>query len=627
MSSRGFLIVALCGAVSLHCGDPANRTGEPSGDGGGGGGGGGGDGGGGQGDDASPGPPAEGVAAAWAVTDGEKVERDDLSHPGKSGNAVWEDGVARLLAARNEIVSFQVVVEAGEAGIAGLDVRLPRLDHERGDAAIVHAPPAEDPTDYVGRPIQIFTENYMRVDQPSDAGWIYDPDGPEAPADATGWKPVQLVPESAMPGRGGLPVDVAARQNQAFWFDVYIPRGHPAGVYRGAVELRAGGGVTRVPVELEVLGFELPDRPTLTAMVYFEPGQVVRYQGRDLSDRYHRFAHRQRIELVDAYGPGAPAAARDRMDGSAYTAARGYQGPGEGTGDRVMPASFYGPGSAYDSRESAWQTSDAWMAELAEHAPGAITFLYMPDEPGPSEYDRIENIAENIKSNPGPGRALPIFVTRSYTGALDGSVDVWCSSAAGFRPDRAALERAKGNDYWFYNGTRPQTGALTIDAPATDARVNAWAAFKHGVDVYFYWHADHWRHNSQKQGERDQDVWADPVTFDNRGQPGKPVQHQGFINGDGVLIYPGEEVLHPEQDRGVAGPVSTVQLANLRRGVQDHAYLTMARQLGLAAEIEAALSTVVPGVFTGGPAVGFAERGDAFEEARRALARAIDAAR
>ena len=171
---------------------------------------------------------------------------------------------------------------------------------------------------------------------------------------------------------------------------------------------------------------------------------------------------------------------------------------------------------------------------------------------------------------------------------------------------------------------RPATGALTIDAPATDARVQAWAAFKHGAEGYFYWHADHWRHNSQKQGERNQDVWANTITFDNRGQPGKPIADQGFIHGDGVLMYPGEEVLHPEQDRGIAGPVASIQLANLRRGLQDHLYLTLARQRGLDDAVTKALSSVVPAVFSdAGSTVEFAQTGDVYEQARYQLARAL----
>ena len=186
----------------------------------------------------------------------------------------------------------------------------------------------------------------------------------------------------------------------------------------------------------------------------------------------------------------------------------------------------------------------------------------------------------------------------------------------------------KGNSICFYNGGRPQGPAIVIDAPATEARVIPWAAFKHGIDLYFYWHGDHWRHNSQKQGERRQDVWGNPITFDNRGQPNKPIDDQGYINGDGVLLYPGEEKLHPDEDRGIAGPIGTIQLANLRRGLQDHQYLTLARKRGLEAEVRLALVTIVPRVFSdAGETVGFPETGEPFERVRRVLGVAIEAAR
>jgi hypothetical protein len=218
------------------------------------------------------------------------------------------------------------------------------------------------------------------------------------------------------------------------------------------------------------------------------------------------------------------------------------------------------------------------------------------------------------------------MVTHGYVKELDGAIDIWNASGLWFDTQKAEAERANGRQYWTYNGGRPAIGALLIDTPATDARVIPWACFKHGVEVYFQWHGVHWRHNSQKQGERNQNVWANPVTFDNRGQPNKPLNDQNFANGDGVLLYPGEERLHPEENRGVAGPISTVQLANLRRGLQDHLYLTMARKLGLNAEVEAALRTIVPRVFSDArDQVGFAETGDAFEAARYQLARAIAA--
>jgi hypothetical protein len=294
-------------------------------------------------------------------------------------------------------------------------------------------------------------------------------------------------------------------------------------------------------------------------------------------------------------------------------------------GNRIVPRSFYGTPAEWDDRPTAWRLADAWMGFLATAVPQARTFLYMPDEPAPAQFPRIRALAASVHSDPGPGKGLPIFVTKHWVPELDESIDIWCAGPQRFDVERAAKERARGRAYWTYNGGRPNGPAIVIDAPATEARMIAWAAFKHDVVTYFYWHGVHWRHNGQKQGERNQDVWANPITFDNRGQPHKT--DHGTINGDGVLMYPGEERLHAEQDRGIAGPVSTVQLANLRRGLQDHQYLTLARKLGLAGPVDEALRAVVPRVFSeAGQTVGFAETGDAYEAARLALGRAIAAA-
>jgi hypothetical protein len=77
----------------------------------------------------------------------------------------------------------------------------------------------------------------------------------------------------------------------------------------------------------------------------------------------------------------------------------------------------------------------------------------------------------------------------------------------------------------------------------------------------------------------------------------------------------------------VAGPISTIQLANFRRGLQDHQYLTIARRLGLEAVVKEALDAIVPRVFSdAGERVSYPESGDPYEMARRKLATAIEAA-
>jgi hypothetical protein len=566
-----------------------------------------------------------GVTRVWAVSDGEKIEQDDVSSALRAGNSAWDGKTVHAFGARNEVIAFQVMVQSDARGIQSLTAALPELRQRGGKGRIAYAAPDADPSQTVGRPIEIFAVHYLNVTETTHASWVWKPGSPAAPRDTTGWKPVQLVPENARASRGGLPLRVDPERNQSIWIEVYTARDLPAGTYDGTVVVTADGRVTRVPMELQVFDFTLPDTNSLDAMVYYEPSEPELYHGRNLDPAYHRFAHRNRIELVHAYDEAAVRASQGRFDGSDFARSAGYEGPGEGVGNRIVPRSFYGPGKGWDDRASAWSLADSWMTFLATAAPKAKTFLYMPDEPRRSEFERIRTLAANVHSNPGPGKALPVFVTKHWVPELDDSIDIWCAGPQYVDIERAKQERAKGRSYWTYNGGRPNGPAIVIDAPATEARAMAWAAFKHDIDVYFYWHGVHWRHNGQKQGERNQNVWVNPITFDNRGQPNKT--DHGYINGDGVLLYPGEEKVHPAEDRGLSGPVASVQLANLRRGLQDHLYLTMARQLGQTAAVDAALSAVVPRVFSdAGETVGFAEKGDEYEAARLALARAIVAA-
>ena len=560
--------------------------------------------------------------SVWAVHDGVKVKRDDLAHPERQQNSVWDGRTIRLLAARNEVVAFQVVVEAGASPIDDLRASLPSLERD-GGGAITYRPPAADPTDYRDRPIQVFSEHYMHVERATRATWVFKPDSPTAPKDALGWIPVQLVPENATAGRGGFPLKVEAKRTQAFWFDIYVPRAAAAGSYRGLVTIAARSDRRTVPIELQVLDVQLPDENTLPAMVYYQGSQPELYQGRNLDPAYHRFAKRNRIEFVHAYNPATAREALDRLTGRDFTRERGYEGPGEGTPNRIVPRTFYGPGADFAAPEGVWKAADEWMEFLERQLPQALTFLYMPDEPRPPRFPEIVALGQRLKSNPGKGRHLRTFVTRGYVAELAPAIDIWCAGPLHYDIEHARREQDAGKSYWFYNGGRPAGGAIVIDSPATDARMIGWAGFKHGANGYFYWHGVHWRHNNQKKiGDRDQDVWANSVTFDNRAEA---KADNGFINGDGVLVYPGQEKLHPEQDRGIAGPISTIQMANLRRGLQDHVLLTLARRNGLEPEIAAALQRLVPRVFSDAvdTELGFSERGNDYEDARQRLLRAI----
>ena len=81
---------------------------------------------------------------------------------------------------------------------------------------------------------------------------------------------------------------------QALWIEIYTGRGRKSGIYEGSLRLQADGAAVDVPVELEILDFTLPDENSLNAMVYYEPDQPERYQGRNLDAEFHgtRFPYR-----------------------------------------------------------------------------------------------------------------------------------------------------------------------------------------------------------------------------------------------------------------------------------------------------------------------------------------------
>jgi hypothetical protein len=274
------------------------------------------------------------------------------------------------------------------------------------------------------------------------------------------------------------------------------------------------------------------------------------------------------------------------LTGAAFKPERGYVGPGEGIGYTIAPASFYGIGQNWQGDE-AWATADAFMTWLTKVKPDAISFLYIVDEPPKERFPWIKEVGDKIHADPGPGKKLPMYVTTTPKPELEGAIDVWCTPTDHCQLAQVAAEKAKGRKWWVYNGQRPYAGCPLNDCPAIDCRVTPWACWKYGIELWFYWHADHWEHNSQTN-RGNQNIWADPVTFAFKGQ----------FNGDGVLIYPGQDMVFADQDRGVAGPVASIRLKNIRRGMQDYEYLWLASQSGLGAEARAAADACVPTAFS-----------------------------
>jgi len=216
-----------------------------------------------------------GLTHVWAVDDGEKVKRDDLEHRSRSGseNAVWDGETIRLFGARNEIVAFQLILEAAGSGASQLDVRFDTLAGP--SYVIANQSSTGDPFEYPGRHIELFLEHYVNVTKRSaGSASAWSEARPLPDQEHLGWIPDALIPIEAPPGTanhtGGAPFDIGPQRNQGVWVDITIPRDAPPGSYTGTIEITQAGVVShRLPVQLQVYRLTLPDSTHFHNMFHF----------------------------------------------------------------------------------------------------------------------------------------------------------------------------------------------------------------------------------------------------------------------------------------------------------------------------------------------------------------------
>jgi hypothetical protein len=176
----------------------------------------------------------------------------------------------------------------------------------------------------------------------------------------------RFYPEIAVPLELAAPFTIRATQNQSVWCDLYIPAAAPAGLYTGIVRvLKNDIAATNLPVELRVRKFTLPDRPSAKTMVFLGYRDINKRYLNDpwpadgtsnsalsrlIRDRHFVLAHRHKVSLIDA-NEGAEEWSRDatrddwrpRLDGSLFSTAQGYAGPGENVGNLLIAMVYVRP--------------------------------------------------------------------------------------------------------------------------------------------------------------------------------------------------------------------------------------------------------------------------------------------
>ncbi len=508
--------------------------------------------------------------AVWWASSGWKVSRTRAA-PRRRGTSI------AISAAGNETEAAQLVLRPGYP-LRGLRLRPTDLTGPEG---------AGIPADR----IEVLRVGYVPVRRPTDL------------AGEAAWWPDPLLPiDSAL--------DLPARRNQPFWVRVSVPPSTPAGTYEGALVLTAADYETRVPLRVEVFGFDLPRRMTCETAFGFHPGHIWRYHGVDdeadrrlLLDLYLESFSRHHISPYDPAPLDPPVTTwpdlagravaegeviEPEIDFTAWDAAmtRAIEEHGFNTFRLRLPG--MGGGSYHRRREPALRGFAAdtpqyqalfrgWAGALERHLRGKgwldEAFVYWFDEPQPKDYafvmDGFRRLAE---AAPGLRRML----TEQVEPALAGGPDLWCPLASRFDPAASAPRREAGDRFWWYLCTVPKAPypGLFIDRAGTDPRVWLWQTWQAGVDGILVWATNYWT-SAAAYPEGLQDPYEDPMSWVSL-HSGSVGSRRPWGNGDGRFLYPPPGA--PGGAPVLAGPVESVRWEMLRDGIEDYEYLAMLRR-------------------------------------------------
>jgi len=582
------------------------------------------------------------IAQVWANEGGDKVTRDELRATNDLNavlNSVWDGTTISLFGACNEVVAFNLVLEAPTADATNVNVTLTELTGPDGATITTRLASGDDVFNYVGRTIELFYVRYLEIKGLSTDLFYDDYDERHIPErcrrpydEETGegigtWedRPChnKFYPDIAVPLELYSPFTITAGTNQSIWGDIYIPKTAPTGIYTGTVAITEGSTLTwQIPIRLRVRNFTLPDLPNARTMLVFssenindrylgednaypEPGTAVYTQSLELADRHFQLAHRHKISLIDGFDDTTQMDETwiSRLNGELFTPARGYDGVGVGVGNNVYSIGTYGSWSWQGGTQAdMWANTDAWVNWFDTQAFTTPTdyFLYLIDES--DDYPQIEQWAQWINNNPGPGQRLMSLATidlptaAANTPSLDiptswatfGITNIWQSAADSYKanPDKR---------FYLYNSNRPATGSFATEDDGVALRVLPWAQYKKNIDRWFYWESTYYNNYQGNTGQTN--VFQQAQTYGDFDEIDSVLGETGwnYLNGDGVLLYPGTDTRYPADSYGVQGPFASLRLKHWRRGVQDVDYLTLAAVISPTRTAEI-VNTMVPKV-------------------------------
>lgn len=518
----------------------------------------------------------------------------------RRANSVWDASSATisLFGGRNEFVSFQLVIEKGKEDLHKVFVNCSDLISESDRISADSS-------------IHLFRQLHVKLDG------VWYPDA-ILPFTLAGTTPFHLPDYDTFP----------EQRVQTIWVDVFIPHGVLPGLYAGELIVlhRNTNRQSVLKVKLEVGDFTLPDETNL-AVDLMNYGFVSIERGwpdmildgprhRAIEREFYRLAHKHRMTFnilpynhdgmipkglkPELAGVGSRVEVRD------WTSWDERFGPmlsGEAFQDlprKGQPVShFFLPYNLrWPSAMSNWNTPDYRIEHLRisqefrehlrergwtkpqyqiyyNHKEHYNFFPWNLDEPtrekdlqalhylgeildeGFPSSDPVEvcfrlDIGHFFCEN-NPECSRPRETSHQVIERLGSLVDLWNIGSPHYWTNLEQVRQLKqeGKTMYFYNGT-PR-----VSEPLLNSVFWGWRGFQYEADGICFWNATDW-----VDWDTDGPV-LDPFT--NAGG-----RYQGFS----MIFYPGYKF-------GYDGPIPSIRLKAMLRGMQDFEYATMLENRGL----------------------------------------------
>jgi len=205
-------------------------------------------------------------------------------------------------------------------------------------------------------------------------------------------------------------------------------------------------------------------------------------------------------------------------------------------------------------------------------------YIYLPDEPEPSEYPQLVELADLLHEADPELRAM---ATEQIADGLTGAVDIWCPDEPLFTdslpfppfPEDYPPRQALGEEVWWYNCMSAQFlldySNHFVDGQGMYMRIWPWLTRRYNFEGILFWHTLY------LYGQIE-DPWIDQYAT------------AFFCNGDGNMFYPGV----PGKIGGIHDiPCPSLRLKQFREGMEDYEYFAILDTMGHAdfvqAEVEA----------------------------------------